>query len=64
MKGGKKVKDFFMDIKLPSPRRASTPILTSGGRIVWLCGLRTDDRFKVRDETRRILRVTMHPLGS
>ena len=59
MKGTKKVKDFFMDLKIPSWKRASTPILLSEGTPVWICGLRIDDRFKVTPETRNILKVTL-----
>jgi tRNA(Ile)-lysidine synthase len=62
MKGSKKVKDFFMDIKLPSTERATTPILTSGGRIIWLCGLRTDERFKINETTKRRLRISVDRL--
>ena len=63
MKGSRKVKDFFIDMKLPSRERAAVPILTSGGRIVWVCGLRKDDRFKINDKTRRVLRISMSRLG-
>lgn len=59
MKGRKKVKDFFMDLKIPSRKRASTPILLSEGTPVWICGLRIDDRFKVTPEAKNILRVTL-----
>jgi tRNA(Ile)-lysidine synthase len=59
MKGHKKVKNFFIDLKIPSEERALTPVLTSGSEIVWLCGFRIDDRFKVAPETKRILKVTM-----
>ena len=59
MKGRKKVKDFFMDLKVPSRKRASTPILLSEDTPVWICGLRIDDRFKVTPETRNILKVTL-----
>jgi tRNA(Ile)-lysidine synthase len=62
MTGSKKVKDFFIDIKLPSTERATAPILTSGGRIVWLCGLRADERFKLTKNTRRRLRISIDRL--
>ena len=58
MTGHKKLKDFFVDLKIPSPVRAKTPILTCGNRIMWVCGLRVDDRFKVSRETKEIVRVT------
>jgi tRNA(Ile)-lysidine synthase len=62
MKGGKKVKDFFIDMKLPSHERSVTPILASEGRIVWICGLRLDERFKVTENTGSVLRVSLNRL--
>jgi tRNA(Ile)-lysidine synthase len=59
MTGHKKVKDFFIDLKVPSEERAVTPVLTSGDEIVWVCGYRVDERFKVMPETKRILKVTI-----
>ncbi|MFC1534165.1 tRNA lysidine(34) synthetase TilS [Thermodesulfobacteriota bacterium] len=59
MKGHKKVKDFYIDLKIPSETRASTPILTSQDVPVWICGYRLDDRFKVTSRTKKILKVTI-----
>jgi tRNA(Ile)-lysidine synthase len=63
MEGHKKIKDFFIDLKIPSEKRERVPILTVNDRIVWVCGLRIDDRFKVTPETRRVLRVTLSKMG-
>jgi tRNA(Ile)-lysidine synthase len=63
MTGHKKVKDFFIDLKVPSEERAVAPILTSGDDIVWVCGYRVDERFKITSETKRILKVTIHQKG-
>jgi tRNA(Ile)-lysidine synthase len=59
MNGHKKIKDFFIDLKIPSEKRASTPILVSQDKPVWVCGYRIDDRFKVTSETKRILKVAI-----
>ena len=59
MAGHKKIKDFFIDLKLPSEERVLTPILVSQDTPVWVCGHRIDDRFKVTSETRRILKVAI-----
>jgi tRNA(Ile)-lysidine synthase len=58
MSGHMKVKDFFMNLKIPLKERASTPILFHGDKPVWICGLRIDDRFKVTEDTKRILKAT------
>jgi tRNA(Ile)-lysidine synthase len=59
MKGHKKLKDFFVDLKVPLEQRYSTPILCCDDAPVWVCGFRIDDRFKVTDETKRVLKITM-----
>ncbi|ACL68817.1 tRNA lysidine(34) synthetase TilS [Halothermothrix orenii] len=57
MKGYKKVKNFFIDEKIPRYQRENIPvILDNKGRIIWLAGLRMDDRFKITDDTKKIVR--------
>lgn len=46
--GTRKLKDYFIDIKLPRHRRRQCPVVTSGGTVVWLAGHRLDERFRVR----------------
>jgi tRNA(Ile)-lysidine synthase len=58
MRGHKKLKDFFIDLKIPSEERARIPIMSYKDNIIWICGLRLDDRFKVKPDTRRVLKVT------
>jgi len=57
MKGMKKISDFFIDQKFSLTSKQNTWILTSGDQIVWIAGHRIDNRFKVTDETKRILRI-------
>jgi len=59
MKGHRKIKDFFIDLKVPSTVRSRTPLLCCGDIPVWVCGYRIDDRFKITPHTRRILMVTI-----
>lgn len=59
MKGHKKLKDFFIDLKIPAKDRAKIPILTLDDRPVWICGFRIDDRFKITSHTRKALKVAM-----
>jgi tRNA(Ile)-lysidine synthase len=58
MSGHKKLKDFFMDLKVPSAARAQTPILFCRDIPIWVCGFRIDDRFKILPDTKKILKVT------
>ena len=64
MGGRKKLQDFFVDAKVPRDQRGSVPLLVSGGQIAWVVGFRVDERFKVTDSTRRILRVRAATTGA
>jgi tRNA(Ile)-lysidine synthase len=58
MQTKKKISDFFVDAKIPVYEKRSYPVLeTKAGEIIWLCGQRIDDRFKVTDETQRVLKL-------
>ncbi|MDH4069082.1 MAG: tRNA lysidine(34) synthetase TilS [Ignavibacteria bacterium] len=58
MKASKKISDFFVDEKIPIYQKHHIPILeTRTGDVVWVCGHRIDDRFKVTDETVRVIKV-------
>jgi tRNA(Ile)-lysidine synthase len=62
MKGHKKLKDFFVDLKVPLEQRYSTPILCCNDTPVWICGFRIDDRFKVAPETKKLMKLVFSPL--
>lgn len=54
----KKLSDFFIDKKIPIFNKHQIPILESNGRIVWICGLQIDDRFKITENTKNIMKLT------
>ncbi|MBW1888520.1 MAG: tRNA lysidine(34) synthetase TilS, partial [Deltaproteobacteria bacterium] len=60
MVGHKKIKDLFMELKIPSEKRVLIPILISRETPVWICGYRIDERFKITSETEKILMATLH----
>lgn len=59
MVGQKKVSDFLIDAKVPLTEKARQGVLLSGETIVWLVGRRIDDRYRVRQDARRIVRITL-----
>jgi tRNA(Ile)-lysidine synthase len=59
LKGTKKVQDFFVDEKIPADERDEVPIVESGGRIVWVAGRRLDERAKVTENTKKIVRFEL-----
>ncbi len=64
MNDSKKISDFFTDQKIPLSARNRIPILVerfSGReRIVWICGYRLDNRFKIDSNTQRIIKLECH----
>jgi len=58
MSGRKKISDLFVDEKIPLHEKHRIPILlTAGGEVIWVCGMRLDDRFKITPATRRVLKL-------
>jgi tRNA(Ile)-lysidine synthase len=60
MKGKKKLSDFFIDKKLSLMEKESTWLLCSGEEIVWIIGMRLDERFKVSEKTKNVLLIHLH----
>jgi tRNA(Ile)-lysidine synthase len=59
VKGAQKLKEFFIDHKVPSFERQRIPLLLSGEMIAWVVGYRIDGRFKVSEKTNKILKVEL-----
>ncbi|HEY1055713.1 MAG TPA: tRNA lysidine(34) synthetase TilS [Emticicia sp.] len=57
MKGKKKVSDFLVDKKVPLHLKKTSFLLCSDDDIVWIIGLRTDERFKVTEGSREVLKI-------
>lgn len=60
MKGGKKLSDFFIDQKINLLEKKNIPVLCTGDKIVWLVGLRSDDRFKIDYQTENYYKIQYH----
>lgn len=58
MKGSKKLKDIFIDLKVPRDERKDIPIVAIGERIAWVVGCKTSDEFKITKDTKNILKIT------
>jgi len=61
MLGEKKVKEYFMDNKIPKSHRDLIPILVdSENKIIWIVGMRMDDRVKISSTSKKILYIKMN----
>ncbi len=54
-----KIKDFFISRKIPLESRRLVPLLLSGDMVVWVVGHRIDERYKLDENTRKVLKVTV-----
>jgi len=59
MKGYKKLSDFFTDSKMSLVEKENQWLLCSGNDIVWIIGKRLDDRYKIDNETKQVLQVSL-----
>lgn len=61
MNGIKKVSKFFKDEKLSKIQKDNTWILENGdGKIIWIVGLRADDRFKITSNNQKNYKITLN----
>lgn len=58
MRGTKKLKDYFIDEKVPKETRDKIPLIVDDENILWVVGYRTNDIYKVTKKTKRVLSIT------
>ncbi len=57
--GHKKLNRYLIDEKIPLRERDGLSLLADGNHIMWVIGYRISEAYKVTDETRRVLCVTV-----
>jgi len=60
MSGSKKIKDFFIDEKVSKRSRDRIPLLVDDTNIISILGYATNDKYKICEETKRVLEVTYY----
>lgn len=55
--GTKKLKDYFIDRKIPRDKRNLIPLLADGEHIIWILGDRISEKYKISDTTQNILKA-------
>lgn len=61
MNGSKKLKDYFIDEKINNEIRKEIPLLIDDENILWVVGYRTSDLYKLTEETKNVLVVSVNP---
>jgi tRNA(Ile)-lysidine synthase len=61
MKGRRKVKEVFIEGKVPRPARARFPLVALNGEVVWIPGFVRGRRALVTDRTSEIVRFSARP---
>jgi tRNA(Ile)-lysidine synthase len=59
MKGSRKVKELFIDEKVPATLRDRIPIFSSGDEIMWIVGYSPAARFAAGSSTEKVLRLVV-----
>lgn len=56
--GRKKLKDYFIDEKVPKEERDNILLLADGSHVVWVIGYRISSFYKVTNDTTHVIKVT------
>ena len=59
MKGSQKLKDYFINNKVPRPERWGYPVLVSGGEIIWIAGHRIAETVKVTQTSQKLIKAEL-----
>jgi len=62
MKGRKKLKDIFMELKIPIQQRKIYPVIASKTQIIWLPGYSISEKARLKPHSRKILFLSLHLL--
>ena len=62
--GTKKLKEYFIDNKVPREQRDRIPLLCTGHEVVWVIGDKISDKFKVTENTKSVIKIVYNRRAS
>ncbi len=62
-RGTKKLKEYFIDNKIPKDQRDSFPLIAINKEIIWIIGNKTSDKYKVTDNTNSVLMINFESIN-
>lgn len=63
MKGSKKLKDYFIDKKIPREKRDQVLLLADGNEIVWILGSIISEKYKITPKTQNVIVLSCNNYG-
>ena len=57
LKGSKKLKEYFIDDKIPREERDGVQLIADGKEIVWVIGKRLSEKYKITDKTEDVIMI-------
>ena len=60
MKNSKKLSDFLTEQKVRSLEKKGQLVLINAGKIVWVVGIRIDERYKISAKTKKVLELCLN----
>ncbi|MFC1770717.1 tRNA lysidine(34) synthetase TilS [Candidatus Margulisiibacteriota bacterium] len=55
----KKIKKYFIDLKIPIGKRDLIPLFFSENNLVWVMGQQTSEKFKITGKTKKVLKIEL-----
>ena len=62
LEGEKKLQDYFTDAKTPRELRRRIPLVFNDDHLIWVAGLRIDDRVRLTPTTHAVIALQLEPL--
>jgi|GEM_PF-981653 len=62
MNGSMSVSDYLTNLKIDSHEKNDIALLTDGVDVIWICGYRISDKYRLHKNTSRIMKITRKPI--